>query len=324
MEGNATSDQTGRAKKKATTNSRRVWTYMEEKELVCALRDLVVKGQKCDNGFRSGYLLILENVLVNKFPGTNLKGDPHINSKIHVWKKQYSCLKTMLGNSGIGLNTTTFRIEALPEVWDAHMKVDPTARTLKNKSFPFYSDWVEIFGNDRATGIDSQGPCDAEQDVINQTARRPNSSTGLDQGFDTTAQNENNLPDFNSFNVGESSSATKDKGKGVKRKQVDPMELQFIDTVGHFADKADSRFGQIADTMGNIAQRVGFQFDACKKRGEVYDHLGLMDFLTVGWRVKVAQYLCNNSKDMDLFFSLPDDVKKVLVMEIMKKLENAD
>ncbi|KAL8541810.1 hypothetical protein ACS0TY_002890 [Phlomoides rotata] len=297
MEGNATSDQTGRAKKKATTNSRRVWTYMEEKELVCALRDLVVKGQKCDNGFRSGYLLILENVLVNKFPGTNLKGDPHINSKIHVWKKQYSCLKTMLGNSGIGLNTTTFRIEALPEVWDAHMKVDPTARTLKNKSFPFYSDWVEIFGNDLATGIDSQGPCDAEQDVINQTARRPNSSTGLDQGFDTTAQNENNLPDFNSFNV---------------------------DTVGHFADKADSRFGQIADTMGNIAQRVGFQFGACKKRGEVYDHLGLMDFLTVGWRVKVAQYLCNNSKDMDLFFSLPDDVKKVLVMEIMKKLENAD
>ncbi|KAL8479313.1 hypothetical protein ACS0TY_026251 [Phlomoides rotata] len=296
MEGNATSDQTGRAKKKATTNSRRVWTYMEEKELVCALRDLVVKGQKCDNSFRSGYLLILENVLVNKFPG----------------------------NSGIGLNTTTFRIEALPEVWDAHMKVDPTARTLKNKSFPFYSDWVEIFGNDRATGIDSQGPCDAEQDVINQTARRPNSSTGLDQGFGTTPQNENNLPDFNSFNVVESSSATKDKGKGVKRKQVDHMELQFIDTVDHFADKVDSRFGQIADTMGNIAQRVGFQFDACKKRGEVYDHLGLMDFLTVGWRVKVAQYLCNNSKDMDLFFSLPDDVKKVLVMEIMKKLENVD
>ncbi|KAL8503058.1 hypothetical protein ACS0TY_021977 [Phlomoides rotata] len=249
MEWNATSDQTGRAKKKATTNSRRVWTYMEEKELVCALQDLVVKGQKCDNGFKSGYLLILENMLVSKFLGTNLKGDPHINSKIHV---------------------------------------DPTARTLKNRSLPFYSDWVEIFGNDRATGIDSQGPCDAEQDVINQTAKRPNSSTYVDQGFDTTPQNENNLPEFNLFNVGESSSATKDKGKGVKRKQVDPIELQFIDTVGHFADKADSRFGQIADTMGNIAQRVGFQFDACKKRGEVYDHLGLMDFLTVGWRVKVA------------------------------------
>ncbi|KAL8498125.1 hypothetical protein ACS0TY_021452 [Phlomoides rotata] len=229
MEWNATSDQTGRAKKKATTNSCRVWTYMEEKELVCALQDLVVKGQKCDNGFKSGYLLILENMLV-----------------------------------------------------------DPTARTLKNRSFPFYSDWVEIFGNDRATGIDSQGPCDAEQDVINQTAKRPNSSTYVDQGFDTTPQNENNLPEFNLFNVGESSSATKDKGKGVKRKQVDTIELQFIDTVGHFADKADSRFGQIADTMGNIAQRVGFQFDACKKRGEVYDHLGLMDFLTVGWRVKVA------------------------------------
>ncbi|KAL8506664.1 hypothetical protein ACS0TY_017527 [Phlomoides rotata] len=253
MDGNSNADQSGRSKKRATPNSRRLWTYMEEKELVYALRDLVVKGQKCDNGFRSGYLLILENVLLTKCPGTNIRGDPHINSKIHVWKKQYSCLKAMLGNSGIGLNTTTFRIKALPEVWEAHIKVDPTARTLKNKSFPFYNDCVEIFGNDRATGLNSQGPIDAENDVINQSPRRPISPMNVDQEGDTTPPNSNILPEFASFNVGESSSATKEKSKGMKRKQIDPMELQFIDTVGQFADRADSRFGQIADTMGNIA-----------------------------------------------------------------------
>ncbi|KAL8501761.1 hypothetical protein ACS0TY_021036 [Phlomoides rotata] len=141
--------------KKAVQNIRRVWTYVEEMKLVNALKKLVVKGNKCDNGFKTGYLLLLENMLANKFPGTNLKGDPHINSKIHVWKKQYACLKTMLSNSGIGLNSTTYRIDALPEVWEAHLKVDPTARSLKNKTFPFYSDWCDIFGNDRATGNDS-------------------------------------------------------------------------------------------------------------------------------------------------------------------------
>ncbi|KAL8514543.1 hypothetical protein ACS0TY_013588 [Phlomoides rotata] len=41
----------------------------------------------------------------------------------------------MLGNSGIGLNNTTYRIDAMPEVWEAHLKVDPTACSLKNKAF---------------------------------------------------------------------------------------------------------------------------------------------------------------------------------------------
>ncbi|KAL8556940.1 hypothetical protein ACS0TY_004421 [Phlomoides rotata] len=52
------------------------------------------------------------------------KGKPHINSKIHVLKRQYVCLKNMLGLSGVGLNSTTYYVEALPEVWDAQIKKD--------------------------------------------------------------------------------------------------------------------------------------------------------------------------------------------------------
>ncbi|KAL8458230.1 hypothetical protein ACS0TY_035931 [Phlomoides rotata] len=77
----------GRVRKRSVYNSRRVWTYAEETKLINALQDLVVKGLKCDNGFKSGYLMILENNLTNKFPRTDLKGELHINSKIHVWKK---------------------------------------------------------------------------------------------------------------------------------------------------------------------------------------------------------------------------------------------
>ncbi|KAL8504180.1 hypothetical protein ACS0TY_022783 [Phlomoides rotata] len=197
---------------------RRVWTYMEEKELVCALKELVVKGHKCDNGFRSGYLNLLENSIASKFPGTDLKGDPHINSKIHVWKKQYACLKLMLGVSGIGLNSTTFRIDALPEVWAAYIKVDSAARGLQKKTFPFYADWTEIFGNDRATGADSQAYVDAEQDVLNRTSKNADNSVGGDKSFEVPAANDQSTAEFSTFNVGESSSATKDKSKGLKRK----------------------------------------------------------------------------------------------------------
>ncbi|KAL8510196.1 hypothetical protein ACS0TY_017127 [Phlomoides rotata] len=43
-----------------------------------SMRNTMVKGNKCDNGFKSGYLLLLENVLAAKFSGTDLKGEPHI------------------------------------------------------------------------------------------------------------------------------------------------------------------------------------------------------------------------------------------------------
>ncbi|KAL8531437.1 hypothetical protein ACS0TY_008148 [Phlomoides rotata] len=173
MDGSTNLNLGGRVRKMVIPTNRRVWTYAEELELV-------------------------ENALSVKFPGTDLKGDPHINSKIHVWKKQYACLKSMLGVYGIGLNSSTYHIDALPEVWDAYVK--------------------------------------------------------------------------------------------------------------------------IADIMGSIAQRIGSEFEAGKKCGQVYDTLGMIESLTVKTRVKVVEYLCNNSKDMDLFYSLSDDAKKVYVKRIMRKL----
>ncbi|KAL8470640.1 hypothetical protein ACS0TY_033265 [Phlomoides rotata] len=239
-----------RGRKRVVQNSRCVWTYVEEMELVNALKELVLKGNKCDNGFKTGYLLLLENMLANKFPG---------------------------------LNSTTYRIDALPEVWDAHLKVNSTARSLKNKTFPFYSDWCDIFGNDRATGNDSQYYSDTVNEMNTEAAKKRGSSCGGEH--------------------------------------ADDMQVQFMDTIGALCDKNNSKFVQIADTMGSIAERIGSEFEACKKRGLVFDQLGSFECLSVTARVEVAQYLCNNSKDMDLFFSLPDFAKLVLVKGIMKKMD---
>ncbi|KAL8543215.1 hypothetical protein ACS0TY_003935 [Phlomoides rotata] len=244
----------GRGKRKATSTIRRVWTYMEEKELVSALKEIVLKGYKCDNGFKSGYLLLLENMIARVFPGCDLKGEPHINSKIHVWKKQYACLKIMFGNSGIGLNNTTYRIDALPDVWQAHIKVDPTAKSLKNKTFPFYSDWLEIFGNDRAMGHDSQVYVDDVHEVLNHANRRRSSTSVLDEAGESTPSKEHCPTDFSSFTPGDSSSASKDKGKGLKRKRIEGIEVQMVEAIGNLSDKAESRFWQIAENIGSIAK----------------------------------------------------------------------
>ncbi|KAK4383252.1 hypothetical protein Sango_2793600 [Sesamum angolense] len=55
------------------------------------------------NKDRNGYLSQLEAHMHRAFPHSNIKAEPHITSKLHVWKKQYSTLVTMMGcRSGLG------------------------------------------------------------------------------------------------------------------------------------------------------------------------------------------------------------------------------
>ncbi|KAL8545625.1 hypothetical protein ACS0TY_005670 [Phlomoides rotata] len=205
-----------RGRKRGGSNTRRVWTFAEECELIHGLKDLVVKGNKCDNGFRTGYLLILENWLTAKFPGTDLKGEPHINSKIHVWKRQYVCLKSMLGIYGVELNSITYHVDALPEVWDAQIRVDAFTKSLRNKAFSFYAQWGEIFGNDRATGQDSQLYTDAVDEVMTSSVKQTRTTMDVDEDGESTHAPEEYTTEKTSFSVDGNSSATRDIDKGKK------------------------------------------------------------------------------------------------------------
>lgn len=136
---------------------RRIWTLQEEEALINCLKDLVVSGWKCENGFRTGYLLCLEKGLMKVFPGTDLRAEPHINSKMHVWKKSYGSLSSMLGSSGFGWNDESKMIIVdRDEIWKQYIKVDSFAKNMRYKNWPHYHHWCEIFGNDRATGENAE------------------------------------------------------------------------------------------------------------------------------------------------------------------------
>lgn len=106
---------------------RKVWTTQEELELIVGLKELVARGWKCDNGFKTGYLVALEQHLRSRIPETDIKSDPHIHSKIHVWKRQYGSLSTMLSRSGFGWNDAANVLEvADDQVWNEYVKVGVT------------------------------------------------------------------------------------------------------------------------------------------------------------------------------------------------------
>ncbi|KAL8503400.1 hypothetical protein ACS0TY_022222 [Phlomoides rotata] len=112
----------------------------------------VGEEQRTENGLKIGYLNFLSTYMKHVFPNTDLKPEPHITSRITVWKRNCHCLFEILKNSGVGLDSTTKMIEATDEQWDAFMKKDLNARLMTSKSWPLYEDWCEIFGQSRATG----------------------------------------------------------------------------------------------------------------------------------------------------------------------------
>ncbi|KAL8549693.1 hypothetical protein ACS0TY_008512 [Phlomoides rotata] len=145
----------------------RSWSKIEEDALIVSLTKLVLKGWKSDNSFKAGFQHELEKCMRKKIPSTDLVANPHINSKIHVWNKEYGALSGMLSKSGIGWNSTTSMLEIEDERgWDSYVRADPHVKGLRYKTWPYYSQWIEIFGKDRATGENVVDPIDIVNELV--------------------------------------------------------------------------------------------------------------------------------------------------------------
>ncbi|KAL0294447.1 UNVERIFIED_CONTAM: hypothetical protein Sradi_6887400 [Sesamum radiatum] len=86
LEDEGSSQQKRHGQNKNRTGPRRTWTMLR-RGIINGLKALVTTGWKCDNGFRNGYLAQLEAHMKRVFPQCHIKAEPHINSKLHVWKK---------------------------------------------------------------------------------------------------------------------------------------------------------------------------------------------------------------------------------------------
>lgn len=90
------------------------------------MKALIAQRWKSDNGFRNGYLNRLEDAMYKAFPLANIKGQPHINSKITAWKRSYGTIISILNRSGVGFNVKgDHRIDCDDETWADILKVEP-------------------------------------------------------------------------------------------------------------------------------------------------------------------------------------------------------
>ncbi|KAL8456468.1 hypothetical protein ACS0TY_034617 [Phlomoides rotata] len=125
-----------------------------------------VKNVRAENGFRAGFQRELEQGMRQKLPWTDIVANPHINSKIHVWKKEYGTLSDILSKSGIDWNCTTSMIEVEDEfVWEGYHRAYLNLKGVRYKTRPYYTHHIEIFRKDKATGANAVDPVDLANEL---------------------------------------------------------------------------------------------------------------------------------------------------------------
>ena len=113
---NATQEPKGR---------RRKWEAFEEEVLLGVLEDFVARKQRCDTGaFKQGTLVEIAKVVNVLCPHSNIKANPHIESKLKKWKKTYSMVVDMINTSGFAWNDVKKCVEVdSDDAWQTYVQV---------------------------------------------------------------------------------------------------------------------------------------------------------------------------------------------------------
>ncbi|KAL8496386.1 hypothetical protein ACS0TY_020192 [Phlomoides rotata] len=230
-----------------------------------------------------------------QLPGTDILANPHINSKIHVWKKDYGSLFDVLSKSGIGWNCSTHTLDILDEgVWEAQKKADPHIKGMRFKSWLYYLQWQEIFGKDRATGENAIDYMDFVNDFFMK------SETGELFSVPKSSKAEATTPEHVEENTPTSKAveSVDKKGKRIKRKAPETEMTALVSTLGEFMKSSD-------ETFGNIAMRMGNKHEAKVSRTTLNESMKEIPGLSLQDKIKVSDELIQNNNRLEYLLSLP-------------------
>ncbi|KAL8472959.1 hypothetical protein ACS0TY_029973 [Phlomoides rotata] len=119
--------------------------------------------------------------------------------------------------TGVRFNTTTNHLECTDDLWEAIFKKDPTMQGLRHKEWPYFVDWIDVFGKDRATdeAIEEVPETIGEMDGSNPNPTVNNTQESNDDNdFDVEGQSGVNKNPTQARDEQEENSASR-KARGV-------------------------------------------------------------------------------------------------------------
>lgn len=184
------------------------------------------------------------------------------------------------------------------------IKDNPDALKLKDKSWPLYDDWLQIWGKDRANGENAEDILDAIKELeLESASKTQDNNTGdyyvnLDEifGADNAADNAADKSDCQSQPPEQIA-----KNKGKKRKASDGID-SICSVLAEMSRNTSAR-------LDILASRIGYDHDLAKARKEVFEKLGNIPGLSLDDKFNICDILAKQVEKLEVFLGLPEDAR---------------
>ncbi|XP_057495691.1 uncharacterized protein LOC130780692 [Actinidia eriantha] len=322
------------AKEGKEKQTRRLWTAKEEEALLSCMMDCVCDKFRAENGFKAGFFVAVEKELPKLLPGTTLKANPNIESKVKNWKEKYGIIADAIRISGFNFNYSTQSIEVDDEsVWEEYEKVHKGAKGMNGKRFPMFEQWQILFGKDRATGEFAEDPNDIPDDEhIHTTNENPDSpyiprfengefvwSSGSSfVDLECGSETPNTNPTRSGPTTPSNGNPTTPTSAFPNAGQKPPKKKAKVTTKEASLHEAMETYMKASNVvLEKIADGVGYDKELSARRTGVFNELMKLD-LDMDDRFVLNEKICLAEKRVDTFYGLPDEVKQAWVMRVLE------
>nr|CAB3449356.1 unnamed protein product [Digitaria exilis] len=299
-------DQVNKGHNKKRLNKKRekrIWSAEEENALVDILYEMNGSGWKADTGHKCGYMTYIEKELAKRFPNSNIKADPHIQSEVKKLKKMLSyVLDIQQHGSGFG--------------WDDERKMSRNgALNLYMKPFVNYDKLCEIYANDLAKGSNAKGPGD-HIDLLEEQSAKNTSEPAHQSESVVDSQSHLQCPGSNPSNGNKPSGSR-------KRKFVedDAMSWEFSNlskSLKNLVEVQTSNAAAMNVIQSAYAHELEAQKQTDKRREQLFFVLTKFPQFTRDELVKAALIIGQDATKLNMFFTTPEDFKSAFISEVLR------
>ncbi|XP_031381447.1 uncharacterized protein LOC116196064 isoform X2 [Punica granatum] len=282
---------------RANKRDRRVWTAEEENSLFDALEDLIGRGMRAENGFfKPGYMSMVERALEAKCPGSGLKCNPHIESKMKNLKKLYHLIADIREQSGLGWDSERNCILIdCEDSWQAYCQKEPHAAVLRGRLFPHYDRLDFIFGKSRGRGNGSSEDIAEVNDKVDQ---------------EKLVVHENDIPTRVVYEL---------DARQPQQKRLRTTDDKSIPDIPEIAKMFDALLERVDEGFNEIASCTGHGKDLDEDKRRVGNELLQMG-ISIELCIPLARRILKDSDNLHLFYGFKGENRRAFVNSLLQDM----
>ncbi|KAK4427524.1 hypothetical protein Salat_1330200 [Sesamum alatum] len=211
---------------------------------------------------------------------------------------------------GRGKNKRKWKYEEDAKLVEALLDMSHSTHVIwQNKPFPFYDDLLVIFGKDRATGNNAEGPTDMMEEIQREEVNN-------DPNNDVETTIENGLEDLDASMPFSPLQFPRTEGIQKKKKRSRSVDNLMIMTEG-IKEAASVIGSEIAKASQLFSKAIGVEAEVSDKRQKIDSEIRKIPNLTATEVIKVVCRIAQNHELTDVFFSMSEEGREQLVLAIL-------